>query len=514
MSVKQTIHLGFEIPSGEPVEIPLRNMVVTGVTQEAGKTTCLEALIERAGVRAVTFITKRGEQSFRGAHRIPPYFRERADWVFVSSLIDATMREKNKMIRAWLMKVCRNTRTLAEVLTNVKSAKGSARGFAESIYTEIEGYLELVVPQLKRLPPSHDLILSPGVNAVDLVDYSIELQSLVIRSVMEHVHEREREIITVTPEAWEFVPQGRNTPVTVSAREILRKGSGIGNRLWFDSQDLRGIDKEFVGQCPVVLMGYQREANEVKRSLANLHGLKKPKAHDVAALSLGQFFASWGSELKKVYVQPAWMSASDARAIARGEKNIDDVPGPKATHAPAPARHLPEQQKSQTGEREMSDSTDKKLDQLIELMKLNTSGNGHVPPPPPETAPRRVAAPVQAMAEDEDALYQRFKARLVEEAPAMVAVLIKQPEIAVKVEIERVDMGGKSLDGRVALLIHRGFMDAERKTGEVYAELKRTGPETNNKSLSNTLADFVRMGFLTREGKSYKAVAGMKRNIV
>lgn len=33
-----TVRLGFEIPTGAPVDIPLRHMVVTGQTQEAGKT--------------------------------------------------------------------------------------------------------------------------------------------------------------------------------------------------------------------------------------------------------------------------------------------------------------------------------------------------------------------------------------------------------------------------------------------------------------------------------------------
>ena len=51
-------------PAARAVEIPIRHMAVTGQTQEAGKTTALEALIARSGLRAVTFVTKRGEGSF------------------------------------------------------------------------------------------------------------------------------------------------------------------------------------------------------------------------------------------------------------------------------------------------------------------------------------------------------------------------------------------------------------------------------------------------------------------
>ena len=63
-------------------------MCVAGQTQEAGKTTALEGMITRAGLAAVTFITKRGEGSFQGARRIKPYFREQADWQFVASILE------------------------------------------------------------------------------------------------------------------------------------------------------------------------------------------------------------------------------------------------------------------------------------------------------------------------------------------------------------------------------------------------------------------------------------------
>src|SRR5258706_12474698 len=151
--------LGYEIGTGVPVNIPLRHMGVTGQTQEAGKTTALEALIVRSGLRAVTFVTKRGESAFAGGRRLQPFFRERADWVFVSSLIDATLGEKNKLLPGCLLKVCRGTKTLAEVQRNVVKAKATARGFSESIYTEIEGYLELVVPQLAQLSPAQKVVI-------------------------------------------------------------------------------------------------------------------------------------------------------------------------------------------------------------------------------------------------------------------------------------------------------------------------------------------------------------------
>ena len=72
------IPLGFEVKTGRAVEIPLRHTAVIGRTQH-GKTITLEALIERAGLRALAFVTKRGEEGFNSGRIIPPFFQEPGD---------------------------------------------------------------------------------------------------------------------------------------------------------------------------------------------------------------------------------------------------------------------------------------------------------------------------------------------------------------------------------------------------------------------------------------------------
>jgi hypothetical protein len=44
-------------------------------------------------------------------------------------------------------------------------------------------------------------------------------------------------------------------------------GGGLGNYLWLDSQDIAGVDKKILKQVPVWILGVQREANEIKRTL-------------------------------------------------------------------------------------------------------------------------------------------------------------------------------------------------------------------------------------------------------
>lgn len=332
-----TVHVGYEVGSGEPVSLPLRNLAVTGQTQESGKTTTLEALATRSGATILTFVTKRGESSFESGRRIAPYFRDRADWQFVSSIIDATLQEKNKFLRPWIMKICRTTQTLKEVQIEVRKALKKATGVNEGVYTQLDAYLDLIVPEIgrARLAPKLDLV--PGLNVMDVSSFATPMQMLFVQSALDWVNEQCRDTIVVIPEAWEFIPEGKGSPVKNSAETLVRKGSGIGNHIWVDSQDMAGVDKTILRGCPVWLIGVQREANEIKRNLSNIPAhVARPKPADIAMLDRGQFFACFGHSVRKVYVQPAWMNSDEAIEIARDRARIADAPSQKSIKAPAP----------------------------------------------------------------------------------------------------------------------------------------------------------------------------------
>lgn len=323
------VHLGYEIGSGGPVSIPIRHMAVTGQTQEAGKTTTLEALITRGaadGLRAVAFVTKRGERSFQTGTRIKPYFKERADWRFLASVLEATMQEKLKFERPWIIRAAKGAKTLADVQRNVGKLMESAKGIHADQYLKLDEYLKIVVPQIARLPYGDKVSLVPGLNIMDLGGYSSELQGLVIRSVLEWVYEREEGVVVVIPEAWEFIPQRRGSPVKLAAEEFIRKGASLRNYLWLDSQDIAGVDTATRKSVIVWLLGVQREENEVKRTLSYIIDAPKPKVDDIMRLGKGEFFVCHGSQARKVYVQPAWMAEDVAKLVARGE-NLAPPPG-------------------------------------------------------------------------------------------------------------------------------------------------------------------------------------------
>ncbi len=350
--MSQSIHLGYVVGTGEPVEIPLRHTAVTGQTQESGKTTTLEGLISRSGLQAVAYVTKRGESSFHVMHPIPPYFQERADWKFVLSLLEASTETKLKFEQSWIMRASEGARTLQDVRANisrfldgvkappltVKPKKGTepkerwlqkpARGLSGDVYYVLSKYLDGIMPQLAEMPYTTTLELAGGLNVMDLRDYEFPLQALVIRSVTDRIREHLDGTINIIPEAWKFAPKFRGSPVRLAAEEYVREAAAMKNFLWIDSQDLAGVADVLMRQVGVWLFGVQRATREIWRALEHMpEGLpaKRPRPADIATLSKGQFYVCFGKEMHKVYVQPAWMTAAHAEAIARGEEDVESA---------------------------------------------------------------------------------------------------------------------------------------------------------------------------------------------
>jgi hypothetical protein len=528
-------------------------MAVTGQTQESGKTTALEALITRSGLASIAFLTKRGESSFTGATRVPAYFQERADWQFVEAILESSMKQRMKFERAWIVKACKGAHTLAEVQRNVASLQaGSKRSMDQDLYMLLGEYLAKVVPLIRSLPKVDHVGLYGGkLTVMDLVDYPDELQMLVISSTLEWIHKNGGNCITVIPEAWKFIPQGKNTPVKIVAEKLAREGAGLRNYLWIDSQDMAAVDKMILRACAVWLIGVQREANEIKRALSNMPaGLKKPKAEAVATLQLGQFYACFGSEIRKTYVQPAWMDETAAGQIAAGRLDVHSVkpphtPTPKQTaqavtrpvESPAgsvarshsPVREAVPQTIAQEEEDEMewkekfeaekrrADNLATELDQLRREFYALRDGTL---PTPPDSRPTRPngdgIAAARFAAKDDEEFYQLLKARLLQESPGLIISLAKRvPEIEVREVREKFTMDTTTPEGRVAFLIADGFFDVNRINAEVVKELAERGWPTLAPNVGRAFGSLTEKGFLSQKEKGrYRAVSGMKVNIL
>jgi hypothetical protein len=508
-----SIRVGYAVGSGEPVDIPVRHLAVTGQTQESGKTTTLEALVARSGVTALAFVTKRGESAFADGRRVQPYFRDRADWQFVTSILDATLQEKNKFLRPWIMKICRTTRTLAEVQQAVRKALETAKGINEGVYTQLDAYLDLLVPEIQRAKLAPSLDIRAGLNVMDVSSSPTPMQMLLVQSALDWVNEHARNTVVIVPEAWEFIPEGKGSPVKASATTLVRKGAGIGNYIWVDSQDMAGVDKTILRGCAVWIIGVQREANEIKRNLSNIPAsIKRPTAAQVATLERGQFYVCHGSHAVKTYVQPAWMDEHEAVAIALGGLPI---PRRAPTHPEEPTVKESEARAL----REENEALRRRLDEFERRERRAESSNDRVPESAPASGRRDSgdagSTPVSASALDEEGLYRRILDRLLREGPPHLRVSTERPELTVEIERKVVTIDGTSVKGRVAKLLATGFFGSPQGQGETRTELRRTGPDINTGTLSKVFAEFLADGFLQKHGMTkYVEVPDMKVNIV
>jgi len=270
--------LGFSVPDGKPVYIPMHHLAVFGMTQLSGKTTTLEAIISRANYRAIAFILKRGETGFTNYKLIPPYYKPRSDWQFVEGLVNVALGEKVKYepgMRYGIIKVCKGRRNLREIQQAARQMASKTRSrFMQSVYEKLAEYLDLVIPELEKWTFSDKLELHEGVNVMDLSEMPMEIQHLVIAATIEHAFRNLDHVIIIIPEAWECLPQSKMTPVKWVAQQFIRKGAAIGNYLFIDSQDIGGIDKTPLRQCDIWLMGRMKEAHEVERVIKQLLGAK------------------------------------------------------------------------------------------------------------------------------------------------------------------------------------------------------------------------------------------------
>ena len=331
---KNKILLGYEVGTGDRVDISPSHLIVTGVSQLSGKTTTLEALIKRSGLKAVVFKTKIGEKSFSEGTETPPFFRDRSDYEFVRSLIEAYAKEKLFLEKGTLMRLCKGSGSLLEIKKRVDDTlvEGKLRGLKEEIYTRLQHYLENLIPQIQFANLSKVLDLSDGINIMNLERFSEEAQSLVIQSVADEVLKTMKCVVLVIPETWKFLPQKYNNPCKRVVERFIREGAANRNFVFLDSQDMAGVDKIPLKQVSTWILGLQTEKNEVKHTLDQipLPTKMKPNPNDIMTLKKGHFYLSSYNGVKKVYVLPLWLSDKDGIRIAKGELDTESVEQPKS----------------------------------------------------------------------------------------------------------------------------------------------------------------------------------------
>lgn len=335
--MKKEVLIGYEVGTGKEVYVTPDHLIVTGLTQRSGKTTTIESLIKRLGMKAIVFRTKLGEKSFISGTIIPPFFKDHSDWQFIQSLLEATLGEKLKgWDRSKIIQLSKGTHSLLEFKKRVDEAllNEKLRAFDKDILINLQAYLELVLPKLQSAVFSNELDLVDGINIIDLERFSrdIDVQSLVIRSTVEEVFFKYKNTVVILPEAPKFLPQERGNPCKQIVEQFIREGATDNKLLWIDSQDIASTDKTPLKQVSTWLLGIQAEINEVKHVLAQmpLPAKSKPKPDEIMTLRTGEFYVCTRDFVKKVYVLPFWLDEETARKVAMGKIKVEELSKPES----------------------------------------------------------------------------------------------------------------------------------------------------------------------------------------
>lgn len=484
------ILIGFEKDSAKPVYMEHHHANVSGQTQKSGKTTTIKALIARSGMKAIVFITKRGEIGFKGFNKVQPYYKEPKkgnliDWQYVESILEATMGERMKLERSFIIRTCKGAKSLQEVYENIKIAREKTRkGFDESVYINLSAYFEIVLPQIKNRDYATSITLESGVNVMNLIGMTIEMQSLVIQATLDYLMQEIRGVIAVIPEAWKFIPKSKN-PVKIAAESYIRQGAGLKNYLWLDSQDLAGVDTSILKQCNNWLMGFQRELNEATR-VSKTAG-KKVTVEMIQSLPLGHFVVSIGVRQPKiVYVWPDGVPKDMAVSVAKGDiapevvkdyleklHSNDQEEEEDMVYKEKYEETVRELEETQARVKRLIDSQDKMVpkeehDELLKKSEIQEAEIKEWEKATEEQYRLREQAEKQLKEKGDDALKSAIKSIvkdvLKESAPKLqtsdkaydIQTTDLKPTVTVEVQRYQVDVGGDSVEANILRLWRKG----------------------------------------------------------
>jgi len=428
-----------------------------------------------------------------------------------------------KFERSWIIKASKGAKTLKDVYQNVLSLKGKARkdSLSESVYTVLEEYLKIVIPQIEKFTFTTVLDLGDGINVMDLTLMSLEMRSLVIRSVMEEVSDHLSNVIIIVPEAWEYIPQGRSTPVKWYAESFIRKGASVGNYLFVDSQDIAGIDKTPLRQCDNWIMGRQRELHEIDR-LRDTIGKTFASDEDIRQLPLGTFFASIGDDLKKVYILPAGVEENMGIQVAKGELSPDAVKNLLTSKS----KEGNDEMYKEKYEQEVKVNKDLSMDnqKLKEQMDKNEKNTSKLLKLVDQLTEEKAKLEEDMKGKDKDTSdrieqlekelesFNKLKEALcvlvpqTAQAPTSqakgnigeVVLTVEQPVLTVNVQKKVVAVNTSNAQGRVALLYSEGYFDGkERSISDIQKEMISRG-WSKDPRLSGFLDQLCTWGYLKK----------------
>lgn len=495
------LKLGYEVPSGEQVDIPLFHTVVTGITRH-GKSVTMNALAQRAneaGYTVLIFDVKNPRDYAGAGEDIPIYLEEHTNPTTLKGLLENQSGMGLNFQFSELIKMYEPGDTYYDMLDRMAAA------MEEDVHPVEEDKLRVLVhlltnltEELDRVSITEELEMVEGaVNVMDLHAVDDSIQQLAIAGSVEQVLKNHQDVIIILDEAHNFIPQRKQPPARDPLVTAIREGAANNNWLWISDQTITGVDKDPLKQVGVWILGKQREKNEAKRVLDQIPGSTSYGSEDVMTLEKGHFIVALDDAQPLVYVQPTWLDDIVSSEIASGAQEVTTIETPEPEANQMDEELQQKEQELQEKDQRITDleeqlsakqaeieALEEKVDQLFE------EEAGSPPETPGGDAPRV----------DEERVQELVDERIREiEVPEGVRVDTEVPAIEVRRVVEPLALDDSTIEGKAAILYAEGtFPEGEWfSTGDLNNWFDARG-WTESVQRTNVLDKFCQWGYLER----------------
>lgn len=330
--------LGYEMKSGEPVDVPVTHSVFSALTG-GGKTEAVLRLMheaENAGYTVLALDVKAKPRDFDGiGHEIRPYISESTEPLLVLRMLESVAGASLFSRFSVILDACMDTDHLRDVKANFDAIRDNKKAWARRREdAKVLGYLAgKLLDQVEEGRYAPDVRLTKGgINVMDLSGLPLGVQQLVVDSVFRWLLARERKVILVLEEAINFIPQMEKVQFETSARRFIREGRSAELLLWASGQALTEMDIHIRKQMRAWILGPQMEEREAGKFMRQVP-MKGVTPEEIQKLPTGHFIAAIRKteeeggqvEVKRVYVQPTWLSAAAAIKVAKGSWTLKNV---------------------------------------------------------------------------------------------------------------------------------------------------------------------------------------------
>lgn len=314
MSDEPVIVLGHD-KDGQPKKIPVHHTGVFGQTG-VGKTRELKFMARQAvdaGYSVLIVDSKIPHPEFKGfGVDVPLYLEESTDADIFRSLIEGMRTEGRGDMQRYRGGFIELTEPadapMAENFAQIgvrleeKMHDKKIRGSTRTMYSEIRRDFRKLIDLLGEHKFSKHLeIPRPLARMETRVLPNVALQGLVVKSVVNEILRREKDLIILVDEAPNFVHQKYYNPAKSALMALDNQGRSKRLFGWYSGQTLTGFDKANMKNVWYYLIGREMETNEAKDAHA-VQTYKRLTVDEIRRLGVQEFVVVTPNSTDKIRV--------------------------------------------------------------------------------------------------------------------------------------------------------------------------------------------------------------------